>query len=83
MRIWVRMCDCGGVTRAAEADDRPTDFDPRFYRPEPNQPKDGGADENVQNGEKIWIPSRWLDEEFQEMKADTGSGGDLWATWGI
>ena len=68
---------------ATGADSRPTDFDPRFYRPQPNQSKDRGADQNVQDGEKIRVPSWWLNNEFQGMKTEAGSRDDLWAARGI
>lgn len=68
---------------ATEADNRPTDFDPRFYRPQPNQSEDRGADQNVQDGEKIRVSNWWLNDEFQGMKAEAGSRDDLWAEQGV
>lgn len=71
---------------SAKAGDCPTDFDPGFDRPKPNQPKNGGANQDVQNWEEVRVPNRWLDDKFQEMKGDARSRNNLcakskhWAT---
>ena len=50
-----------------KADNCPTDFDPRFDRPQPYQSKNRGADQDVQDWEETWVPSWWLNDEFQEI----------------
>ena len=67
---------------APKADNCPTDFDPRFDRPQPYQSKNRGADQDVQDWEEIWVPSWWLNDEFQEMKGDARSRDSLRARGG-
>ena len=37
---------------------------------------------NVQDWEEVWVPSRWLNDEFQEMKGDARNRDSLCARGG-
>jgi len=87
------VCDrgrCGGLwvfvdvsrywVSSPEAGNRPANFDSGFDRPQPDQPKDRGADQDIQNGEEVWVSSGWLDDEFQEVKGDARSRDNLLET---
>ena len=62
---------------APRAENYPTDFDPRFDRPQPYQSKNRGVDQDVQDWEEIWVLGRWLNDEFQEMKGDARNRDNL------
>ena len=64
---------------APKAENYPTDFDPRFDRPQPYQSKNKGGDQGVQDWEGVWVLSWWLDDEFQEMKGDARNQDNLCA----
>ena len=56
---------------APKADNCPTDLDPGFDRPQPDQSENRGADQDVQNREEVWVSSWRWDDEFQKMKGNT------------
>ena len=80
MRAWIGMSSRWIAT--PKADSCPPDFDPRFGRPQPYQSKNRGADQDVQDWEEIWVPSWWLNDEFQEMKGDARNRDNLCARGG-
>lgn len=59
------------------ASDRPTDFDPRFDGPKPDQAKNWGANQNIQNREEVRVSSWWLDDKFKDMKGDACNRDNL------
>ena len=77
------MQACAGMSShwiaAPETDNCPIDFDPGFDRPHPYQSKNWGADQDVRDWEEVWVPSWWLNGEFQEMEGDARNRDNLCA----
>ena len=63
---------------STKAGNCPADLNPGFDRPEPDQPENGGANQNVQDREEVRVPSRWLDDKFQGMKGGARNRDNLY-----
>jgi hypothetical protein len=55
------------TTRTRNRAQGPTNFDPTFNAPQPCKDKYGCANKDVKHREYVRIPSRWSDEELQDM----------------